>query len=107
MTSKLGRLGKESGADGNTATVTGANSSWTVNGTVRVGELADGNSLAVENGGTVTLTGGNNLWVGYGIGSDANVVSVSGSGSLLRLTGIGGEIIVSGSGGTDNRLVIA
>jgi T5SS/PEP-CTERM-associated repeat protein len=108
VTSRLGRIGNGVGADGNAATVSGVGSSWTVNGTVRVGDRADNNSLTIENGGVVSVTGfGNNLWVGYGDGGDNNVVTVTGAGSKLDFTGTAQELVISGTNGVNNRVVIA
>jgi len=107
-TSRLGRIGVGVGADGNAASVSGAGSSWTVNGTVRVGDRGDNNSLTIDNGGVVTVTGvGNNLWVGYGDGGDNNVVTVTGAGSKLDFTGTLQELVISGTNGSNNRVVIA
>lgn len=107
-TSRLGRIGIGVGADGNAATVSGAGSSWTVNGTVRVGDRGDNNSLTIDNGGVVSVTGfGNNLWVGFGAGGDDNVVTVTGAGSKLDFTGSLQELVISGTNGVNNRVVIA
>ncbi|MBU6275250.1 MAG: hypothetical protein KGQ61_01305, partial [Planctomycetes bacterium] len=103
------RIGLDVGANGNSATVSGAGSQWTANGTVRVGSAGDYNTLTVSNGGTMTVAGaGNNLWIGFSGSSSNNSVVVDGSGSLLNVAGAGAEIVVSGSTlGSGNRIQLA
>lgn len=102
------RIGLNSGADGNSATVSGTGSQWTANGTVRVGSGGSSNQLLVASGGTMAVAGvGNNLWIGYGGAAGSNTVTVTGSGSVLDVTAIGAEVVVSGStSGIDNLLVL-
>lgn len=103
------RIGLNSGADHNTATVTGTGSHWTANGTVRVGSDGSANQLQVLNGGTMTVAGpGRNLWIGFAGTSGTNTVTVDGVGSLLDVSGVGSEIVISGSTtGDSNRLILA
>ncbi|MFM8284543.1 MAG: beta strand repeat-containing protein [Planctomycetaceae bacterium] len=102
------RIGLDAGADGNSATLSGPVSQWTVNGTVIVGNFGDTNSLAVLNGGAMTVSGlSKNLWIGKETGSDNNVVTVDGAGSVLNVTGVGSEVVISATNGTGNKLVLS
>lgn len=102
------RIGLDAGADGNSATLTGAGSQWTANGTVIVGNFGDTNSLTVLNGGAMTVSGlSKNLWIGKETGSDNNVVTVDGAGSVLNVTGAGSEVVISATNGTGNKLVLS
>jgi T5SS/PEP-CTERM-associated repeat protein len=97
VTSVLGRLGVEAGADNNTAEVTGAGSSWSTNGSLRVGGDGSSNSLTVSDGGVINV--GGNAFVGYGASSNGNTLTVTGAGSQLVVVP---ALIVSRAGGTGN-----
>jgi T5SS/PEP-CTERM-associated repeat protein/autotransporter-associated beta strand protein len=103
------RLGLDGGSDANRATVSGAGSQWTANGTVRVGDAGNSNALKIENGGSMTVAGvGRNLWIGYSGSSAGNYVKVDGAGSVLNVTDLGSEVVVSGSTmGSSNQLILS
>lgn len=101
------RIGLLAAAGGNFGFVSGTGSQWTVNGTLRVGSAGSGNSLGISQGGVVTVAGANrNLWIGFEGSSDDNEVQVHGEGSVLDVSGVGSEIVVSASTTGTNRLVV-
>lgn len=101
------RIGLLSSADSNLALVSGTGSQWTANGTVRVGSAGDNNTLGIDDGGVVTVAGPNrNLWIGYEGSSTGNEVWVKGAGSVLDVSGVGSEIVVSGTTTGSNKLSI-
>lgn len=106
-TSTRARIGLLNGSDGNAAVIDGPGSTWTVNGTIRVGVEGDFNSLEIQNGGLTTVTGGSSVTVGYGANGDNNALYVHGAGSELSFTGSGGQLRLSTSTGIGNRAVIA
>jgi len=94
-TSGGARLGVNAGASGNSATVQNA-ATWTMNGTVRVGDKGSGNSFSILSGGVVTLTGsGKNFFVGYSKSASNNTLTVSGSGSVLDVKASDADLVVS------------
>ena len=99
VTSVLGRLGVEAGADNNLAEVTGAGSSWSTNGSLRVGGDGSSNSLTVSDGGVINV--GGNAFVGYGASSNGNTLTITGAGSQLVVVPAA-DLIVSRAGGTGN-----
>jgi len=71
-------------------------SSWTMHGTVRVGDKGSNNAFSIESGATVTLTGsGKNFFVGYDRAASSNTLSVSGSGSILSVKAADADLVVS------------
>ena len=97
-------LGYGATASNNTALVTGAGSTWTNFGVLLVGREGGNNNLVVSNGGTVTASGFDTSAIGFA--SDNNSVLVTGSNSLLSVTG-GGTTLIVGYDGASNSLVIA
>lgn len=88
------RLGVNVGADGNNVGVT-ENSSWTMNGTVRVGDAGSNNYFIID-GGTATLTEpGKNFYVGYNKSASNNALVVSGSTSKLEVKAAGADVVIS------------
>lgn len=92
---------------GNTVTVDGAGSTWTIGGTLRVGSGVSGGSdsdnlMAVRNGGSVTVAG--NSFVGYSATSLDNRLTVGDSGSVLNLQAL---TIGRLAGGTGNLATVA
>jgi T5SS/PEP-CTERM-associated repeat protein len=103
VTSSGARIGGGSGsigaANGNEANLSGAGSTWTINGTLRVGSgtatASNENELNISNGAVVTAT---RTFVGYDANSDDNIVSVSGTGARLNA----GELVIGRSGASGN-----
>ncbi len=81
VTGPAADIAADPGSDGSSATVTGPNSTWSISGSLVVGDLAAG-SLAITAGGSVSAT---DLTLGNttsGVGD----LSVSGTASLLSLS---------------------
>lgn len=88
------RIGVDAGATGNAAAV-GLGSTWTMDGTVRLGDSGSGNYFLIS-GGTVTLTGaGKNFYVGYGNTASNNVLALDGAGSKLVVRDAAADLVVS------------
>lgn len=109
------RIGGGTGASGdvvgNSVSVDGAGSTWTIGGTLRVGAGVSGgsdsdNMMAVRNGGSVTVSG--NSFVGYSPTSSNNRLIVGDTGSALnlqaltigRVAGATGNLATVSAGGT-------
>ena len=89
------RLGVNAGADGNQFHVYGG-SSFSTNGTVRVGDKGSNSFFDIASGGTATLTGaGKNFYVGYDKSAQGNAVFVSDTGSTLSVKATGADVVVS------------
>ncbi len=89
------RLGVNAGSNGNQFGVYDG-SSFTTNGTVRVGDKGSDNIFGIVNGGTATLTGaGKNFYVGYDKSANGNAAIVSGTGSTLSVKATGADVVVS------------
>ena len=86
-----GSIAAGPGASNNIVTVTGVGSSWTNSGTLTVGALSRFNTLLVTSGGVVSGGSGD---IGALSTPQRNVVSVSGSGSLLTVSN---SLTVNGS----------
>jgi len=89
------------------------NTTWTVNGTVRLGDDGSTNSFDILSGSVVTLTQPNkDFTIGYGssTASNDNQLLVSGAGSRLVVTQANTALWISGvngvGGGTGNRAVV-
>lgn len=106
LISKDGRIGgggggqTEGSPSNSTVTINGAGSSWTLSGSLRIGEGVGGgtsnnNALRVENGGVVTLTGTSSTFIGYGSNDKGNELIVTGEGSKYVT---GGNITVGNTG---------
>ena len=111
VTSGGARLGVNADSSNNTVAVSGS-SSWTINGTVRVGDKGSSNGFFITSGGTVTLTGaGKNFFVGYDKSASSNVLAVTGTGSTLSVKATGADLVVSanvtGTTGDSSLNVIA
>lgn len=76
-----GGTGSTGTTDDNSATVSGADSAWSIGGTLRVGSNGTNSALTVSESGKVTVLG--NSFVGYDAASTGNTVLVTGEGSLL------------------------
>ena len=86
---------------GNTALVTGSNSTWTSEGDLYVGYLSGGNQLIITNGGRVTNQFG---YLGAFASSDNKAV-VTGTNSVWRM--VGGYLSIGGQDSLSNQLTIA
>jgi len=95
-----GSLGNQSGANFNTALVTGTGSLWTNSGVLIVGSSGSGNQLTVSNGARVANSG---AIVGFNSSASNNVVVVTGTNSVWANSG-GLNVGIAGSG---NQLVVS
>ena len=106
------RLGVNAGSNDNTVTLGGYNTTWTMDGSVRVGDKGSANSFYVD-GGTVTLTGtGKNFYVGYDKSASNNGLAVLNSGTLsVKATGadlvVSGNVTGTGANSSGNILAVA
>jgi len=88
------RLGVDAASSTNEVKVQG-NSSWTMNGSARVGD-AGGNNVFLVAGGTVTLTQPNkNFYVGYNKSASNNILALSGPTSKLEVKATGADVVIS------------
>ncbi|MDP0499604.1 MAG: hypothetical protein Q7P63_05840 [Verrucomicrobiota bacterium JB022] len=85
-----------------TLTVTGAGSSWTSNGTVRVGDSGDG-VLKILDGASATTQGNNSTMIAAGYNS-TGAVTVSGADSLWTTNSL---VVASGMNSTGTLDVLA
>jgi len=105
------RLGVNAGSNDNSVTL-GGGATWTMDGSVRVGDKGTNNSFLVE-GSTVTLTGTDkNFYVGYDKSASNNSLTVLNSGTLsVKATGadlvVSGNVSGTGANSTGNVLAIA
>ncbi len=99
MTVPIAYVGANSFSPNNTATVTDPGSIWSIFSSFLVGGGA-GNQLIVTNGGAVLCGDG---YVGSGAAGSNNLVTVTGSNSLWRMTGT----LYVGASANSNRLEIA
>jgi len=115
VTSGGARLGVNAGSSGNAVSVYGA--TWTMNGSVRVGDKGSDNEFVIgaefTAGGTVTLTGaGKNFYVGYDKSATGNALAVIGVNSTLSVKAAGADLVISGNvtgtgaNSTDNLLFV-
>lgn len=110
-TSGGARLGVDAVATGNVAGVINGGS-WTLNGSVRVGDAGVGNVFIIA-GGTATLTEpGKNFYVGYNKSASNNGLLLIGPTSKLEVKATGADVIISanavgtGPNATGNAAVI-
>lgn len=92
-------LGFSETSSGNSAEITGVNSSLSAEANIFVGDQGSENSLRVNAGASVTST---NAFIGVGTGSDGNSATVNGLGSSWTAEGI----LVLGIYGSGNSLAI-
>jgi len=102
VSSGVGFLGYQLGADSNVAVVTGSGSIWTNSGDIYVGYFGTGNQLVVSNGG-LTVVGGN-LWIGDDVGVTNNQLTVVGGGEVRSMGGVLGGYA---AGADDNRAIVS
>lgn len=103
--SNLNAFVGNSGTSSNTATITGAGSTWTINGTLYTGVDGSNNLLTIANGGLVKANAVSNsdIVIGANSGSNNNEILVAGAGSTLQNTN--GTLYV-GRSGSGNSLSI-
>src|SRR5262249_43826334 len=94
-------LGRFTGANSNSVTLTGAGSQWRLDDGIYVGNFGSGNRLVVSNGATI-VTGSASV-VGNESPSTNNEVLVTGVGSSWT-SGLGQMFV--GGGGKGNRLLV-
>ena len=103
VTSSGARIGGGTGAIGaankNTVSISDPGSTWTINGTLRVGSgtatQSSDNELNVSKGAVVTAT---KTFVGYDVNSNENIIKVLGAGSRFNA----GELVIGRSGASGN-----
>ncbi len=102
------RFGLNAGSIGNTGTVSGAGTTWTITNKLRVGSDGNGNSLSIADGGVVNVA--SDVFVG-GTATSSNVsgnsITVSGSGSKLAILSGTADLVISFGTGTANVVTVA
>ena len=94
-TSGGARIGVDAGAMFNAAAVAGG--SWTLNGSVRVGDAGSDNGFYIF-GGTTTLTEpGKNFYVGYNKSASRNILVLDGPTAKLEVKATGADVVISGN----------
>ena len=102
------RFGLNAGSVGNTGTVSGAGTVWTISNKLRVGSDGNDNSLAVTGGGVVAVA--SDIFVGgTSISStvSGNSITISGSGSTLAILSGTADLVISYGSGTGNLVTVA
>ena len=102
------RFGLNAGSVGNTGTVSGAGTVWTITNKLRVGSDGNDNSLAVTGGGVVAVA--SDIFVGgTSISStvSGNSITISGSGSTLAILSGTADLVISYGSGTGNLVTVA
>ncbi len=102
------RFGLDAGSTGNTGTVDGVGTVWTITNKLRVGSAGDGNALSITNGGVVNVA--SDVFVGgtsTGSTVSGNSVLVSGSGSKLAILSGVADLVISYGNGTANSVTVA
>ncbi|MEI8368834.1 MAG: hypothetical protein WCJ31_10425 [Planctomycetia bacterium] len=94
VTSGGARLGVNAGSTGNLAGIVGGGS-WTMNGSVRVGDAGSGNSFLILDGTTTLTEPAKNFYVGYNKSASNNLLSLSGSTSRLEVKATGANVVIS------------
>jgi hypothetical protein len=93
VTSGGARIGVDADATMNFAWMAGG--SWTMNGSVRVGDAGSGNYFGIG-GGTATLTEpGKNFYVGYNKSASNNVLGLFGPTAKLEVKATGADVVIS------------
>lgn len=112
-TSGGAEIGYQSSSTGNAVTVSGAGTTWTMNGSVRLGVDGSSNTFGITNGAVVTLTAANkDFTVGYSrtASSNSNTLTVDGAGSKLVMHASSTALFVSGYAGsavgTGNKAIV-
>ena len=92
-TSGGARIGVDAGAGFNAAGLAGG--SWTMNGSVRVGDAGSDNGFYIF-GGTATLTEpGKNFYVGYNKSASRNILLLDGPTAKLEVKATGADVVIS------------
>ncbi len=84
VSSTAGTIGRWSEGTGNTATVSGSGSAWTMTGDLKVGDGGGSSTLSIASGGRVSNVNG---IIGNAFEAANNLVQVSGAGSTWKSTG--------------------
>lgn len=102
------RFGLNAGSVGNTGTVSGAGTQWTITNKLRVGSDGNDNSLAITDGGVVAVA--SDVFVGGTSTSSAvngNSITISGSGSALAILSGTADLVISYGSGSGNLVTVA
>ncbi|MCE9630165.1 MAG: autotransporter-associated beta strand repeat-containing protein [Planctomycetia bacterium] len=102
------RFGLNAGSTGNTGTVDGAGTVWTITNKLRVGSDGNDNTLSITNGGVVNVA--SDVFVGgtsNGSTVSGNSITVSGSGSKLAILSGTADLVISYGTGTANIVTVA
>ena len=96
------RISGSLGSSGNSLTVTGAGTSWTNSGKLRVGSVGGTATLTISAGASAAVT--SDAFVGYtATSSTGNRVNVTGTGSSLSV----GTLAIGRDGSSDNMVTVA
>lgn len=102
------RFGLNAGSVGNTGTVSGAGTVWTITNKLRVGSDGNDNTLAITGGGVVNVS--SDVFVGgtsVGSSVSGNTITVTGSGSTLSIASGTADLVVAYGTGTANVVTVA
>lgn len=108
VSSANGRFGLNAGSIGNTGTVNGAGTTWTITNKLRVGSDGGGNALVIAAGGAVNVA--SDVFVGGTSLSSVvsgNSISISGSGSTLSIASGTADLVISYGTGTSNVVSVS
>jgi T5SS/PEP-CTERM-associated repeat protein len=102
------RFGLNAVSTGNTGTVDGAGTVWTITNKLRVGSDGGDNGLSITNGGVVNVA--SDVFVGgtsTGSTASGNSITVSGSGSKLAILSGTADLVIAYGTGTANVVTVA
>ena len=102
------RFGLNAGSIGNTGTVSGGGTVWTITNKLRVGSDGNGNALVIATGGVVNVA--SDVFVGgTSLGStvSGNSITISGSGSTLSIASGTSDLVIAYGTGTSNFVAVA
>lgn len=102
------RFGLDAGSIGNSGTVSGAGTIWTITNKLRVGSDGNGNALAITGGGVVNVA--SDVFVGgtsFGSAVSGNTITITGSGSTLSIASGTADLVIAYGTGTANSVTVA